>query len=584
METVSCDVLIVGSGGAGLCAARAAAKAGADVLIAGKGKINRSGATLLAGADVSADIACAGEDLCKLGLRGNPDDTRESWYSDIVHEGFFLNDRDMVQLFVDTAGERVGDLVEAGVKLHNLEIGEREIGAAGHDILNTLWKAVRGCGNVRMREDITLCDLLTAKGRVCGALLLDINGGALVRVDAGAVVLATGGAHNCYTFTSGPSDLCGEGIAAALRAGARLVNMEMVTHCPGVMFAPQKHRGSILPYVFQCLNAGVDLNGAREPYLHKHLSPAMVRLALGSEWNKLLLCYAAYMEREATGGDEYGGLIYRVGMPGTPERAALEQKIPHLRQGNFGAMMDTHDQNGGLCVFPAAHYFDGGIQVNARMETTLQGLFAAGECTGGLFGANRVSAATTEMMVEGARAGLSAALFATQAGRGCCDQASMEAATQGVRAPVGREGGLTATAAKQAVKEAVSRHGGIVRTREGLEAGLRALDEIDLENIGVGKTGRYPGEWLDYLEARAMHTCGRSILRASLLREESRGVFIRGDCLFTDDDNWLRNVVEGPCGLETVPVAQGRIASPGGKRDYFDYLEGMLSKLSYYEG
>ena len=153
------DVIVIGSGGGGLRAAIGAAQAGARTLVISRGKANRSGATLLAGANISADIACDGASLSRLGISdGNKNDTREAWFSDLLHEGFFLNNQELVSLFVETAADRVEELVHWGMKVRGME-GKRELSVFGSDILDTLYAKAKACG-VEFMEDTVLCDLV----------------------------------------------------------------------------------------------------------------------------------------------------------------------------------------------------------------------------------------------------------------------------------------------------------------------------------------------------------------------------------------------------------------------------------------
>ena len=224
------DVVVIGSGG-GLRASIGAAQAGAKTLVVSRGKINRSGATLLAGANISADIACDGESLARLGISDkNKADTREARFSDLVHEGFFLNNQKLLELFVNTAADRIGELMDWGLVVRGME-GDREISAFGSDILDALYNRAKSLG-VEFAADTAFADLVTEDGVVKGAVCLDILAGELCYYPAKAVVLATGGAHDLFPSNSGSTDLCGDGPAAALRAGAQLVDMEMIFFCP----------------------------------------------------------------------------------------------------------------------------------------------------------------------------------------------------------------------------------------------------------------------------------------------------------------------------------------------------------------
>ena len=583
---MSCGVLVVGSGGAGLRAACAAAEAGASVLLATKGRVNRSGATLLAGANVSADVMCDGGSLWRMGIKSaDPNDTQERWFSDIVHEGFYLNRRELVRQYVEQAPARVSELLQDGAVQTSAEEGGRQIGIPGSAILDVLWRRVRAAG-VRVLQDVTLCDLLPdGSGAAAGALLLDIPSGELIAVKSGAVVLATGGMHGCYAFNSGTSGLCGEGQAAAMRLGADMTLMEMVTFCPDVICAPRRFRGNILPYILQCIGYGSLKNRLDEDFLPRYYSDSAIRLALGSEWNKLLLSYAMFHEEQAGRCDEYGGVRYTLAGLTAAQRAELEETLPQLSRGIYRDIMALHDRQGWLSVSAAGHYFDGGIAVNADMSSSVPGLFAAGECTGGLFGANRVAAATTQMLVQGAAAGGSAAKYARDAGARNADPAALERACADALAPLYAAGGGSPRKVRAKVIEAVSQSAGIVRSAQGMAEGLRLLDETEETAAAPQRRERAANrEWLDALETRSLRACGRAILLSSLARGESRGVFVRSDCPATDNDRFLCETLLHGGEVTLRPVEQGAPAAAPGKADYFEELERVFARLSYAEG
>ena len=258
------DVVVVGSGGGGLRAAIGAAQGGARTLVVCRGKANRSGATLLAGANISADIACDGATLSRLGIsQGKKDDTLDNWFQDVVREGFYLNNQDMVQLFVETAGQRLEELMNWGLTIRGME-GEREVSVFGSDILDALYGKAKELG-VAFLPDTMFTDLTVCNGQVNGVVCLDLASGQLKAIPAKAVILCTGGAHNLFSENSGSTDLCGEGPSAALRAGADLIDMEMISFCPTVTRYPTMYKGNILPYIFISTGYGLSLI---------HISPA----------------------------------------------------------------------------------------------------------------------------------------------------------------------------------------------------------------------------------------------------------------------------------------------------------------------
>jgi succinate dehydrogenase/fumarate reductase flavoprotein subunit len=269
-EKRAVDVLVIGSGGAGLRAAIEAAAVGCSTLVLSKGKVNRSGATLLAGANISADVECDGNSLYNMGFpEAGKDDSKDAWFEEIVYQGMFLNNQRLVETYVDAAPDRVRELINWGVKVYGLE-SERGISVSSRELLDALMQKV-GESGVECESDVEAVDLLLTDGHVSGVLGIDVFTGDYVAYAAKAVVLATGGWHSLYPFSAGSTDLTGDGQAMAYRAGAELANMEMVTFCPNTVLTPRRYRGSIMPCILHTYGYGHLLNRKGSQSLHQQL-------------------------------------------------------------------------------------------------------------------------------------------------------------------------------------------------------------------------------------------------------------------------------------------------------------------------
>lgn len=580
------DVIVVGSGGGGLRAAISAASFGASVLVLGKGKSNRSGATLLAGANISADIACDGESLYKLGISDkNKDDTREKWFSDLITEGFHLNNQKLVQLFVDTAGERVREMLSWGMKVRGME-GPREISVSGADILDVLYKKARSLG-VDFKSDIQFSDIAIEHGETCGVVCLNLLEGELMYYPSSSVILATGGAHNLFPYNSGSTDLCGEGQAAALRAGAELVDMEMVSFCPTVITKPEMYQGNILPYILFSYGYGNLYNKFGKTFTGKYLSLQVERLAMETEWNKMLLSYAIQKEINAGGSNCHGGIYYSLDLYPKEILEELYLELPPLKKGIYANIMEGFESGHAVTVIPSAHYFEGGIKINERMETKVPGLYAAGECTGGMFGANRVSAATTEMLVEGALAGENAALFAKKRNGqiDVCSKALTEMEEDLCR-PFHHTGRSDVRHAMSSVRSCVGDSMSVLRSQNKLDIALCKIEQIakkELPDISFSnKTPIYNREWMDYLSLRNMTVTAQAMIRSASLRRESRGVHVREDCDFTDNRNFLGNFIIEDSKFNyrfEKPISQDSSMPAPICRSYVTYVEQVVAEL-----
>lgn len=577
------DVVVIGSGGAGLRAGIGAAEAGARTLVVSRGKINRSGATLLAGANISADVACDGESLARLGISDrNKTDTREDWFSDLVHEGFFLNNQKLLELFVDTAADRVKELMDWGLTVRGME-GDREISVFGSDILDALYDKAKSLG-VEFAADTAFADLVTEDETVKGAVCLDLLEGRLCYYPAKAVILATGGAHGLFPSNSGSTDLCGDGQAAALRAGVPLVDMEMISFCPTVIADPIMYRGNILPYIFFSTGYGQLTNKYGKTFTHRYLSPRVEQLALDTEWNKMLLSYALQQEIQSGRANLHGGVYFSLALSPAEVSQELYRDLPSLKTGIYGDIMKVFQGDHAVTVQPAAHYFEGGIKINPRCETALDGLYAAGECTGGMFGANRVSAATTEMLVEGARAGESAGEFIKEVSLSMASSTALDQLESALCAGFERRGDCAAPQVLERLRVCVGESLTVLRKEETLTEALGEVGQVTKQLSHIGFTDRnreYNREWMEFIGLRNMTLTAGAILQSALIRKESRGVHVRADHPITDDEKYLRNiVVDGPeLSCHTEAAGFHRIAPKPMTQSYTVYVERIVEQL-----
>jgi succinate dehydrogenase/fumarate reductase flavoprotein subunit len=404
---IETDVLVIGGGGAAFRAAIGAREMSTRAAMVSKGPLARCGATPMAGADFTLD----GLSLSKLGFPGEPEkDSPETFFSDIVHQGFFLNNQKLLEQYVATAPQCLKELLDWGMPVRSSE--QRAIYTTGIAMVDTLHRQARRLG-VDLIEDVMILDLAVSEGRVVGAVGLEIKTGRIIHFRAPAVVMATGGWHKAFWPNTGMRDLSGDGIAMSHRAGADIGNMEFITFCCNIALSPPRWRGSLATYILTFIGGSL-INSRGETFLDQY-DPFVVDKGWFMEWNKGFLSYASAREVREGRGSPLGGVWYLRGS--IPWEKYEQMALAIFPKWKYKALdlagMDTLlKENRGIEVGPVVEYFDGGIVVDENLRTTLPGLFAAGECTLGPFGANRVCAATTEMLVHGRDAGRHAAEYA----------------------------------------------------------------------------------------------------------------------------------------------------------------------------
>ena len=584
VRTIETDVLIIGGGGAGFRAAIGARSKGCSVVLLSKGPLARCGATPMAGADFTLD----GRSMSQIeGLAGDPDDSPEKVFNDIVTQGCYLNNQKLVRQYVERAPQCLRELIEWGIEIKLSD--ERMIFTSGLGIMDALMKKAASIG-VEMMEDAAMLDLLVSDGRVAGGLGLDIRSGEFIRFKSKAVIMASGGWHKGFWPNTGMRDLSGEGIAMSLRAGADLGNMEFITFCCNVFYDPPIWRGSLAPYILSLMVGGRMTNSLGEAFLDQY-DPFVVRNGTFTEWNKSFLSHASSREIRAGKGGPNGGVFLSRGdarwedveMVASIIFPKWKYKAVDLKE--WGRKLKENEP---VEVGPAVEYFEGGIVVDETFQSTVPGLFAAGECTLGAFGANRVFAAITEMLVHGADAGDNAADYASKVDYAPLDAEKSAELEARALAPLERKEGAAPAVVRRRVQEEAHRRLGPIRSREELDGFLAMLEQVkrdELPNLSVSSSNpAYNKEWLDALELPNIVQLLEAAARSALARTESRGVHYREDHPVTDNESWLKESIVRLGGEDLTvghrPVITAGLTPPSGKHPYLDYIKMMMEARS----
>ena len=553
-RTIKTDLLVIGSEGAGGPAAIEACQRGIDVLIATKGKISQCGASQMAGADFNLD----GRSAKALGFPGDDRDSPDRFFSDIVREGLYLNNQKLVEKYVEYCPKNIKDLMDWGMRVYTYESAHSEEMARGVISSGVLWvrairKKVKELG-IPLLQDHMVIDLLTTDGQIAGAIALDMKTGQSVLIRCKTVVLATGGWHKAYDMTSGPYDLSGDGIAMAYRAGARLTSMEMVQFIPFTVYWPPKAKGSICLYVFSSFPGVGDqvhlLNRVGERFMEKYEPRTLEKST------KEIVSIATELEVEAGRGSPRRGVFFSLAHLGPDMVEMIIQGVRMQFIENFKEkrhefthlLLELLEQckSGCVEVGNAAHYMCGGIKVTERTETNIHGLYAAGECSSGLWGAARVASACSEAGVQGKIAGEMVPDYVEKSGLHPLDQAQVEEIAARMARPMNRNDGASVNELTERVRRISGEKLWVIKDGSKLKSAIQELEQIktDLDNAAVvaSKSKSLNYEWVRTLELRNMVTCLELSARASLIREESRGEFYRRDFTDTDNDTWVKTI------------------------------------------
>lgn len=554
----SVDVVVLGSGGAGLLAAQEAASRGRKVVLLSKGQVGRSGAT----ATITGDVSVDGRSQRQIGMKGDLRDSVEAFYEDTLEGGSYLNHPKLVETMVCEVGAEMGKLVAAGLKIVGLghapgHRSARGVLVSGMQVLQILVRQAAAAG-VLFRDEFYASELLMDEGRAVGVAGIDLRTGEVTGVLATSVVIATGGGAMVYPIRTAPQELVGDGYRMALEAGAELLDMEMVQFLPCCLIEPPLWRGVQFPWILG------PQSGTRAWLLNRHGERFMARydpdrMEMSTRDRLSIACVREVLE--GRGGPRGGVFMSWAHLPSDILEFLPEwYGKPLLHSGwrwegfDFGPLVQRIQAGRAVEVAPASHFHMGGIRIDEFGATRVPGLFACGEVAGGAHGANRLSGnACSQFLVQGRRAGMVAARFATGV-RPTLRRENWKRAAAAIEGPLAH----TSDSAPHEVLEGLQciAQTALNAVREGaaLEMALtrvRKLVRDEIPRVGVGAASRTPYNraWIDALELRSAARTVEAITLAALCRRESRGAHYRAD--YPDSlDVCRRNLVLNLCASE----------------------------------
>ena len=533
------DILILGTGGAGLMAALHAhwRDPQQKILLVSKGLIGKSGCTRMVQGGYNVVL--------------NAKDSVQAHFEDTVRGGGFLNDQDLAWHLVEDAPRIVKELEnKIGCMFDRTPDGhihqkafagqsyDRTVHVGdltGIEIMSRLRDQIFA-NNIPCLENTRGLELLTSPDgkRVIGAVLLDIQTGKFITVKSKAVILATGAGPLMYQRSACAQEKACDGIGMAFRIGAHLMDMEMVQfHPTGLVVPGSRLNGALLEEGLR--GAGAHLfNGLGERYMEKY-DPEKKERSTRDRVSR-----AGYMEIMAGRGTENGAVFIDVSHLGAE---FVEKNFVGMRDRCLRIGYDLAREK--VEVAPTAHFNMGGIRINCDGATNLEGLFAAGEDASGVHGANRLGGnGVAESTVYGARAGDAVAAWVknVKLDSPCAEQ--IAEAQNTANQFLERKSGESPWCLREDLGKMMWNKAGIVRDGETLKLGLAEIGDLQKRAAQMAATGGrvFNLTWQQALDLRNLLTASSLITQGALLREESRGAHYRTDFPNPDNATWLKNI------------------------------------------
>ena len=555
-QTYSYDVLVVGAGGAGLRAAIEAANAGVTVGLICKSLLGKAHTVMAEGGMAAA--------------MGHNDD-RDNWkvhFADTMRGGQYVNNWRMAEIHAREAPERVRELEAWGAVFDRTpdgRINQRNFGGhryprlahvgdrTGLELIRTLQDHTTYLG-VTVHMEHTVIELILDGGRASGVVAYDRERGRFHVFNAKAVVLATGGVGRAFKITSNSWEGTGDGHALAYRAGAQMIDMEFIQFHPTGMVWPPSVRGILVTEGVRG-EGGVLRNSEGRRFMFDDI-PDNYKPQTASDpeegWRytqgdksarrppELLtrdhVARAINREVKAGRGSPHGGVFLDIAWikeKKSDAEAHIKRKLPSMYH-QFKELADLDITKEPMEVGPTTHYIMGGIRVDAdTQESTIPGLFAAGECAAGINGANRLGGnSLSDLIVFGKLAGEYAAQYAKKAVTTKVDEAAVERAIKESLAPFERGAkGENPYKVQQDLQDTMQELVGIVRTESEMQEAVKRLAAFRERASRVGVEGHreFNSGWHTCIDLRNLLDCSELIAVSAIERKESRGGHFRDD-------------------------------------------------------
>ena len=522
---ISTTVLVIGTGGSGLRAAIELAEMGVDVLAVGKRPRNDAHTSLAAGG-INAALGTMDEE-----------DSWQQHAADTIKESYYLANPHTVEIVARGAAQGIQDLERYGMGFAREEdgrISQRFFGA--HTFRRTAFagdytglEIQRSLVNRAQQLDIPILDevyitrLLVRGNQVFGAYGFDINSGQRYLIHADSVILAAGGHNRIWRRTSSRRDEnTGDSFRLAVDAGARLRDPELVQFHPSGIIEPENAAGTLISEAARG-EGGILRNGLGERFMERY-DPVRKELSTRDR-----VALAAYTEIKEGRGTANGGVWLDVShLP----RETIMERLPRVYQTMLELQMLDITQEP-IEIAPTAHYSMGGVWVRPEDHSTdVDGLYAIGEASSGLHGANRLGGnSLIELLVFGRIVARAAAKYSSSLDSQPRSAEALALARAELDNLLAADGHENVRALQRAIRNMMTEHAGVVRDEEGLKAGLAKLDEIEerMGNVGIHPDIAGYQDLAHAFDLKASALAARATLEAAVERRETRGCHNRSD-------------------------------------------------------
>jgi succinate dehydrogenase/fumarate reductase flavoprotein subunit len=538
IPVIEADILILGAGGAGLCAALHAADAGKKIkiLLVTKAIIGKGGCSRMVQGGYNVVL--------------NPADSFQKHFIDTLKGGQFINNQELAWTLVTAAPGRImemetkygcffdrnpdGTIHQKPFAGQSFDRTVHKRDLTGIEIVSRLSEQIFRRESVEYLEEHRALDLLwdKEKRRIVGALLLDMGRGEFVIAHARATLVCTGGGPTMYKLFAPSLDKSADGIALLYRVGAEMIDMEMVQfHPTGLMVVGSNTSGTLLEEGLR--GAGAHLvNAQGERFMERYAPEAKERAT------RDVVSRSSFMEIVAGRGTPNGGVYIDASVMG-----------PEFVMKNFPGMVERcRDYGFDLAhtrveISPTAHFFMGGVRIDPSCHTDLDGLYAAGEDAGGVHGANRLGGnGIADSTVFGGIAGDSMANDVIGRELPPFDESQVAEIVKKVEAPFGREGSDLYPLRDQ-MRMSNWEKLGIIREEKGLQEGMRVIRELKekMSRVGIPEARSYNILWNDWLNMSNLLDVSEIVGISALERKESRGAHYRSDFPKKNNREYLKN-------------------------------------------